>query len=487
MQIVWVALDFVWISLCWVVRLLLSRLRRRPAASPSSGLRVAIVGGGIAGCSAAWSLKRAGAEVHIYETRAVLGGNAKTYTWAPDVTTGLSVLAWPDAYFKNYTALLKTLGVKTADVSLPFFVQNHKGEVFAHGKPGEGLSVKHARELEQWAKMVSFVRRVNNFFAPTHPERPSFYTMSLLNPLNLVPLRLLARVFGITADFWRDMVVPIYSSSFLTIRLNGLPSVILPTIDDLISLNRVPVMKTWEETSEAVFRKMTEGVQVHTSCDIRRIQRSATGSYVVTDASGKSITVDKLIFACSADAVAKLAPGLSVFEAALLNAIAYTDDDDVSFLEGTIHSDSSVLPKEHADEMLAKYANYIRVSEAGECENTFILSSWVPLVQRLKEKYAMLVTYNQRTPISSPRGTVSNLRAHPHLNTFNLAVVFLIRLLQGRHGIYYCGSYATPGNGHDLSLLSGLIVAQALGAEYPFASNTAAFEDFQRLKAIMGL
>jgi hypothetical protein len=28
----------------------------------------------------------------------------------------------------------------------------------------------------------------------------------------------------------------------------------------------------------------------------------------------------------------------------------------------------------------------------------------------------------------------------------------LLRLVQGQHGVYFCGSMATPGNGHDLSL-----------------------------------
>jgi predicted NAD/FAD-binding protein len=485
----WIALGFLWVALCWVARTIMGIAwpRTQRAAAEGQTVRVAVVGGGIAGCAAAWSLRRGGCEVHVYESRPVLGGNAKTYTWAPGITTGLSVLAWPDKYFKNYTQLLKALGVSSVDVSLPFFVQNHKGEVFAHGKPDTGLSVKHAKELARWAKMVARVRRVNNFFAPAHPDRPSFYTMSLLNPLNFIPLRWLAAAHGMGAEFWRDVVVPIYSSSFLTIHLNRLPAVILPTVDDLISPNRIPQMKTWEATSETVFQRLVEGVHVHTNCNIQRIQRTAANAYVVTDATGHSRTVDRLVFACSADAAAKLAPGLTVFESALLKAIAYTDDDDASFLEGTIHSDASVLPKEHASEMLKMYANYIRVSEAGECENTFILSSWVPVAQKLHDKPNMLVTYNQRTPIASPRGTVSNFRAHPHLNSFNLAIVFLMRLLQGRRGIYYCGSYATPGNGHDLSLLSGLIVAQAMGAEYPFAANPAALEDFQRLRKIMGL
>jgi hypothetical protein len=82
---------------------------------------------------------------------------------------------------------------------------------------------------------------------------------------------------------------------------------------------------------------------------------------------------------------------------------------------------------------------------------------------------------------------VSNVRAHPHLSLRNLLVAALLRLVQGARGTYYCSSFATPGNGHDLSLLSGLAVASAIGAPYPFADNAAAKDDFESLRGFMGL
>ena len=53
--------------------------------------------------------------------------------------------------------------------------------------------------------------------------------------------------------------------------------------------------------------------------------------------------------------------------------------------------------------------------------------------------------------------------------------------------MYFAGSAITPGNGHDLSFLSGLIVAKKLGAEYPFADDPAAASDFERLRVLMGI
>ena len=53
-------------------------------------------------------------------------------------------------------------------------------------------------------------------------------------------------------------------------------------------------------------------------------------------------------------------------------------------------------------------------------------------------------------------------------------------------GVFYATNYAPPGNGHDLSCLSGLVCAHAIGAAYPFESNDLAKLDFERLQDSMG-
>ena len=95
---------------------------------------VAIIGGGIAGVGCAYALSRHdNVQVHIFEKRALLGGNAKTQVWpGPNkLRTGLSVLAWPKKYFHTYRRLMRELFISTEDVVLPFSVgssREGKGE-----------------------------------------------------------------------------------------------------------------------------------------------------------------------------------------------------------------------------------------------------------------------------------------------------------------------------------------------------------------------
>jgi len=62
-----------------------------------------------------------------------------------------------------------------------------------------------------------------------------------------------------------------------------------------------------------------------------------------------------------------------------------------------------------------------------------------------------------------------------------------LRLCQGRDGLYYCSNWTTPGNCHDMSLLSGFLCAHAIGAEYPFPDEREAQKDFHRLNDLMGV
>jgi len=78
-------------------------------------------------------------------------------------------------------------------------------------------------------------------------------------------------------------------------------------------------------------------------------------------------------------------------------------------------------------------------------------------------------------------------RSHPTLGIPNLIITSLMPLVQGRRGIYYASNWVTPGNGHDLSCISGLSAATSIGADYPFPENKLAKLDFERLRRSLGM
>ena len=154
----------------------------------------------------------------------------------------------------------------------------------------------------------------------------------------------------------------------------------------------------------------------------------------------------------------------------------------------------AVIAEDYRDEVLSAYCNYIEVETAKprNLQNTFVISSWAPSAQapEVKGKLPMLVSYNTEKELENEETEwVSTSReAHPCLTTWQMmASQILWPLLQGtRNGqTFFCGSAVTPGNGHDLSFLSGLIAASELGAPFPFSYNTEAAGDYERLRKMM--
>ncbi|KAH8088640.1 hypothetical protein JL720_6588 [Aureococcus anophagefferens] len=278
---------------------------------------VAVVGGGIAGCSAAWMLARDGFEVHLYEARPATSGNARTFDWVDDTWTQscvsntgkddtvkscVSVTAWPPLLYKNYTALLAHLNVETVAMPLSWFlnskVPGYEGTLWgadprcdvANGV--NTLRSVFANDFRKYAAVELFARRCTEFFtlawAPwKRHDTMSMYTnhtgLGMLNPLNVVPLYSLFKGVGGSDEWWDIIFTPYYTASFLVDELRPFPAVFGPIIEAQIPLNPTPenswhgasaktdadckltTCVTWKDAGtgiRAVFAKLVEDVDV---------------------------------------------------------------------------------------------------------------------------------------------------------------------------------------------------------------------------------
>ena len=272
--------------------------------------------------------------------------------------------------------------------------------------------------------------------------------------------------------------------------------------------------------------------EVRTSCAVEAVEftpRNGDASFFdchVIDEDDNSEVFDAVVFACAAPAMnrilhgtGKAGPGIFIrdntnnglnigaqsnsfynkamgfFESFIFAKTLYTVDRDPTFEQGLVHSDAAaVFPPQFKDELLAHHCNYLEVDATNpeNLENHFILSSWAPGPNQpeVKGQLPMLVSYNapSKTEDVDVEWTVTSRDAHPCLTVWQmLASTFFWPFLQGnRNGqVYFCGSACTPGNGHDLSLLSGIVAAGQLGAPYPFPNSKYAKEDFERLTKMM--
>ena len=177
--------------------------------------------------------------------------------------------------------------------------------------------------------------------------------------------------------------------------------------------------------------------------------------------------------------------------------MTYVDDMEGSdFLDGKIHRSLAPAIPSKVRPYLSRISNYVFVNEQGQLSNTFVLSSWVPQVVGMNIDFnteqPFLVSYGREVLLKIGRNFQEKVQfrfAHPMLCVTNLICSFLMRFVHdARHSnVVFCGSWTTPGNGHDLSLVSGIAAAHAVGAQYPFHSDASMCDEFRRARRVVGL
>lgn len=506
---------------------------------------VAVIGGGIAGCGAAWALNRSGFKVTLFEARPQVSGNARTFDWdfspfksGKDwVKSCVSVTAWPPLYYKNYTALLAELNIPTTHIPLSWFllskVPGCEGSLWgADPRVYEGsLRKVFEKDFRCYAAVEKFARYTTDFFllkwAPwKRNDEESMYAnhtgLGLLNPLNVVPLYSLFKFVG-GSDLWWDVIfTPYYTASFLVDELRPFPAVFGPLIEAQIPLlpNKsnswqgssaksehdcnLTTCVTWKDAGDgirSVFRKLVTGVDVRDNARVREVEVLPNGKKRVYDEHDNYIDVDRVVFACPANAVGNILKKHGALEEIILNTPVYADDHHPSsgHMHAVMHSDASVIAPEFREECLKRASNYVEVTRKADgsinIENQYNFGVQTPgpgvSDMKLNEKPVMLISHalgeGKNIDKKLIRGTGNHARAHPLYSGWNVAAILSLRLVQGRDGVYYCSNWTTPGNCHDMSLLSGIVCAHAIGAEYPFENNTEAKKDFNRLRDLMGI
>lgn len=261
---------------------------------------------------------------------------------------------------------------------------------------------------------------------------------------------------------------------------------------------------TWKDAGKGirkVFELLVNDVNVKKNSRVREVQVLDNGRKRVYDEYDNYVDVDRVIFACPANAVGNIYKSNSKLAKTIFSTLVYADDHHPStgHMHAIMHSDASVIPSEFREDCLKRASNYVEVTQLNdgtlniENQYNFGVQTPGPGIYRLglDQKPVMLIGHALGEGKSYDelliRGQGNHARAHPLYSGWNVASQLSLRLVQGQNGIYYCSNWTTPGNCHDMSFLSGLVCAHAIGAKYPFSENREARMDFSRLRDLMGV
>ena len=412
--------------------------------------RIAVIGTGISGLSAAWLLNRRH-DVTIYEAADRVGGHSNTVlvgkgAQAIPVDTGFIV--FNRVTYPNLTALFKHLGVATQASNMSFGVSLDGGGLEYAGGDLAGL-LAQPRNLVRprfWS-MLSDIRRFYRD-AARDAESPGFENLSLGDYL---------KQGGYGAAFCDDHLLPMASAiwSASPSDMLGYPMasfVRFHANHGLLQISNRPVWETVSGGAIAYVKELTRPLagRIKLSTPVTGVRRF-DNHVLILDKNGGSEIFDHVILATHADQALAALVNPTPAEQSLLGVIKYSRNHAV------LHSDETLMPKRRAAWASWNYIGPRTAPREGGC-----FTYWMNGLQNIPNTTPLFVTLNPPRP---PRQDSLHHRESYDHPVFDLAAVAAQKKLwelQGQRRTWFCGAHFGYGF-HEDGLQSGLAVAEQLG------------------------
>jgi predicted NAD/FAD-binding protein len=421
---------------------------------------VGIIGGGIAGLGAAWLLDDV-ADVTLYEAEPALGGHARTIdvaTTAGPVPVDVGVVVADPWTYPNLFALFDLLGASTLAVQTAFGASFGPGGSWVAGRLDE---TPLGRRIEgECARFeLDMVRAAN---LPASQQQ--------------LPLGHFVAARNYSDEFLYGALAPVMAHITLT------PCGVL---EMPVALCILVFREYFSFFSTTTWRIPRFGARQHIQGLAARFSgRALLGTPVsavarlpdgvlVTDARGRRAIYDEVILATRADVALGLLTDPTSREADLLGAFSY-HRTGVS-----LHRDRSLL----SPDLPRAAPQYVHPDET---IGPRLRGRITALPRPDLGGESPLITYSWGSNEPPPRDLIAALDdwTHHAPTAATLAARDRIHEIQGRARTWFCGAYTILGI-HEAALVSGMAVAEALGARYPFAGVPLAAANYEMLRGVM--
>ncbi len=409
--------------------------------------RVAVIGSGISGLSAAYHLRNQ-ADVTLFEAGSYFGGHTHTVDVtlpSPQgmVTHGVDTgfLVFNERTYPGLIGLFAELQVQTSASDMSFSVQTPRASgQRAMEWSGSNLNTVFAQRSNLFSPtFLGMLRDVLRFNTLANALADRGQDHALMQPLGEF---LETHKFGSAFRHWYLLPMLGCIWSCPTDQMLQFPVATMVRFchnHGLIQVVNRPQWFTVTGGAKHYVEKLLQHIpRTHLQTPVQRIERNDVGVRVFT--AGGAEDFDGVVLACHANQALSLLAQPTPQEQALLGAIRYHPNKAV------LHTDTSVMPKKK----LAWAAwNYERATDLGLESSRVCLHYWINRLQPLPFSQDVVVSLNPVRGIDPSKVLGEYDYAHPVFDLAAIKAQSQLPSLQGQQNTWYAGAWMGYGFHED--------------------------------------
>ncbi|MFC4786073.1 FAD-dependent oxidoreductase [Nocardioides sp. MAHUQ-72] len=428
--------------------------------------RVAVIGSGVAGLTAAHVAARAGAHVTLYEADDRLGGHADTHL-VDDPRGTLAVdtgfIVHNERTYPTLLRLFAELGVQTQESEMSMSIRDDgTGLEWAGALGRKGIfptadNLRRPAYLRMLTEIPRFHRRARRLLAESRSDDGDDTT-----------LREFLRAGGFTAYFARHFMEPVVAAVWSCdpeVSLDYPARYLFAFLEHhgMLSVFGSPTWRTVTGGSRTYVERVAAGLQeIRTGTKVTSVLETPAG-VEVTDGNGGTTSYDAVVVATHPGHALTMLAEPTPEQAEVLGAMPYSPNTAL------LHTDTSLLPT--ARNAWASW-NFLRPDDrrARPAEAGVTVTYDLTRLQRLDTDTHYLVTLGGEHLVD-PTTVIDRMEyEHPLYNPTSVAAQRRLPGI-GTDRLVFAGAYHGWGF-HEDGARSGLEAAERLGLSWPSAAGS---------------